>query len=68
MDVTTPARGDYRGEGEKTDVWNGSAWLPIPFARESTAHYYGYTANIRVMKEDGRWDAYLKWAADNSYQ
>lgn len=68
MDVTNPARGDYRGEGEATEVWNGSAWLRIPFARESTAHYYGYTKNIEAMKADGRWDAYLAWAAKGLYE
>lgn len=55
--------GDYRGEGEATEIWNGESWLPTPFARESTAFYYGYTKNIEEMKADGRWDAFVDWAA-----
>ena len=61
--MTGPSVGDYRGGGEATEIWTGEAWIPAPFARESTAMYYGYTKNIEAMKADGRWDAFTDWAA-----
>lgn len=62
--MSEPKAGDYRGEGESTEMFVDGAWYRAPFIRESTAHYYGYEANIREMKADGRWDKYLAWRAD----
>lgn len=57
-----PDIGEYRGEGEATEMWTGELWVPMPFIRESTAMAYGYTKNIEEMKADGRWDAFLDYA------
>lgn len=44
--------GDFRGQGEATEVWTGEAWVSYPFGRE--LEFSRFPANRRAMDADGR--------------